>query len=253
MLKDKRILVVGAGGLLGSKLVVELINAGASPVAVDIDIDRVKSRLSSMLDESCIEGMSLLSADICNESSVKSIFLQAGELDGLVNCSYPRGPEYGKPFFDVSLSGFNENVSMHLGSAFLLMREAASRFTEQQRPFSFVNLSSVYGVVAPKFEVYKGTTMTMPVEYAAIKSGILQLSKYVTSYVKDSRFRVNSVSPGGIEDKQPEAFQQAYRAHTLGKGMLDVEDVLGAIMFLLSDLARYVNGQNIIVDDGFAL
>ena len=95
--------------------------------------------------------------------------------------------------------------------------------------------------------------MTMPVEYAAIKSALIHLSKYAAAYVADSRFRVNLVSPGGITDKQPDSFLQAYKAKTLGKGMLDATDVTGAITFLLSDHARYTNGQNIVVDDGFTL
>ena len=95
--------------------------------------------------------------------------------------------------------------------------------------------------------------MTMPVEYAAIKSALLHLNRYVTSYVKNSDFRVNSVSPGGILDGQPEPFLASYSQHTLGKGMLDKEDLCGAIRFLLSDEARYINGQNLVVDDGFSL
>ena len=73
------------------------------------------------------------------------------------------------------------------------------------------------------------------------------------AYVADSRFRVNLVSPGGILDKQPDSFLQAYQHKTLGKGMLDPTDVTGAIAFLLSDHARFINGQNIVVDDGFTL
>ncbi len=95
--------------------------------------------------------------------------------------------------------------------------------------------------------------MTMPVEYAAIKSALIHLSKYVVAYMNDSKFRVNVVSPGGILDKQPEEFIEAYKKETLGKGMLNVSDVVGSILYLLSDSAQYVNGQNLIVDDGFSL
>ncbi|MNI82018.1 flagellin modification protein A [compost metagenome] len=61
------------------------------------------------------------------------------------------------------------------------------------------------------------------------------------------------MSPGGIFDHQPDAFCQAYKSHTHGAGMLDVSEIIGSIMFLLSDQAKYVTGQNIIVDDGFSL
>ncbi|WP_341536118.1 SDR family oxidoreductase [Aeromonas veronii] len=58
---------------------------------------------------------------------------------------------------------------------------------------------------------------------------------------------------GGLLDNQSEIFCQAYKKQTCGKGMLDVSDVVGSIMFLLSDQSRYVTGQNIVVDDGFSL
>lgn len=107
--------------------------------------------------------------------------------------------------------------------------------------------------MAPKFEVYENTSMTMPVEYAAIKSAILHMSKYTVKFVKDSKFRINSVSPGGIFDSQPDDFLTAYKKNTNGAGMLDVNDVLGAVTFLLSDNSKFITGQNIIVDDGFSL
>jgi enoyl-[acyl-carrier-protein] reductase (NADH) len=61
------------------------------------------------------------------------------------------------------------------------------------------------------------------------------------------------VSPGGIFDGQAEPFLNAYKALTNGEGMLNVNDVIGSIMFLLSPESKYVTGQNIIVDDGFSL
>ena len=95
--------------------------------------------------------------------------------------------------------------------------------------------------------------MTSPVEYAAIKAGLANLSKYVVKYIDDSRFRINLVSPGGLYDGQAPDFIDAYKSETLGKGMLDSNDVLGSIIFLLSSMSQYVNGQNVIVDDGFTL
>ena len=253
MFNGDKILVVGAGGLLGSRLVAELVRVGAKPIAADLNVERSISRLSAVAPDIATSEVEFAELDICDEEGVKKFFSSLVNVSGIVNCSYPRGPQYGKPFFDVSLNGFNENVSLHLGSAFLLMREAARYFLENLSPLSFVNISSIYGVVAPKFDVYRDTHMTMPVEYAAIKSAIIHLTKYVAAFVKDSKFRVNSVSPGGLLDGQPSKFCESYRNHCLGKGMLEVGDVLGAITFLLSDMACYVNGQNIVVDDGFSL
>ena len=95
--------------------------------------------------------------------------------------------------------------------------------------------------------------MTMPVEYAAIKSGLIHLTKYMAKYSKGKNVRINALSPGGIQDNQPEPFLKSYAKNCLNKGMLDKKDMTGTLIYLLSDMSKYVNGQNIVVDDGFTL
>jgi NAD(P)-dependent dehydrogenase (short-subunit alcohol dehydrogenase family) len=95
--------------------------------------------------------------------------------------------------------------------------------------------------------------MTVPVEYAAIKSGLIHLTKYMAKYFKGMNIKVNTLSPGGIFDNQPESFLKNYKDNCSNKGMLDKSDLKGTLIYLLSDMSQYVNGQNIIVDDGFIL
>ncbi|WP_342324546.1 oxidoreductase [Kosakonia sp. BYX6] len=253
MLKNKIILILGAGGLLGSRLVQECLKHHAAVIAADINIDAMQSRLGTLGVDITNEKIDFRQVNITDESQLKDFFSNLTDIDGAVNATYPRNKEYGKHFFDVSMASFNENLSLHLGSAFLFTQQCAALFKSKQKPLSVINISSIYGVIAPRFEVYNNTPMTMPVEYAAIKSALLHLNKYIIAYVNDSRFRINAVSPGGIFDNQPEAFCNAYRSFTHGAGMLDVGEIIGSILFLLSDHSRYVTGQNIVVDDGFSL
>lgn len=254
LLEHKTILVAGGGGLLGARLVPALLKQGAKVIAADIYLDSMCERLSSLGVDIQHPNLKCCELDVTNEESLKGFFLQHNQhIDGAVNSTYPRNKSYGQHFFDVSLESFNENLSLHLGSAFLFTQQCAIYFKHQQQPFALVNISSIYGVIAPKFEIYDNTPMTMPVEYAAIKSAVQHISKYAAAYVNDSRFRINCVSPGGIFDNQPEPFLDSYRLNTHGAGMLDVKDVVGSVLFLLSDQSKYVTGQNIIVDDGFSL
>jgi len=99
----------------------------------------------------------------------------------------------------------------------------------------------------------KNTPMTMPVEYAAIKAALIHLTKYMATYYAGNNIRVNCISLGGLWDHQPESFLNAYKSFCLDKGMLNPEDVVGTVLFVLSDVSRFLNGQNICVDDGFTL
>jgi len=143
-------------------------------------------------------------------------------------------------------------VSLHLGGYFLTSQKFIAHFRAQGHG-NVVNMASVYGFLPPRFGIYRGTPMTMPVEYAVIKAGVLQLTRYLARYLAGDNIRINAISPGGIADGQPETFREAYRAFCLDKGMLDAGDVSGALLFLLSDMSRFVNGQNLVVDDGFSL
>lgn len=253
LLKNKTILIAGAGGLLGSRLVVGILSQGGNVIAADINIEKLEALLSELNVNINQPSLKTSYLNITQEESVKKLFFENHNIDGAINTTYPRNKTYGAHFFDVTIDSFNENVSLHLGSSFLFAQQCAAYFKKHENQFSLVNISSIYGVVAPDFSIYKDTPMTMPVEYAAIKSGLLHLNKYITSYINDSNFRINSVSPGGISDNQPETFVEAYNAKTHGAGMLDPEDMLGSILFLLSDQSRYVTGQNVVVDDGFTL
>jgi len=252
MLKNKKIVVFGSGGLLGAHVVDAVLKQGASVIATDINVSSMENQFAKLEIET-FDRLELCHLDVVNEVNVKAFFKRHNHISGAVNCTYPRGKDYGKHFFNVSLESFNENICLLLGSAFLIMQQCGKYFTEHGGEFSLVNISSVYGITAPRFDIYNGTEMTTPVEYAAAKSSLIHLNKYVSKYVSHSGFRVNSVSPGGIYDFQPESFCESYRAYSAGTGMLKAQDMVGAVCFLLSDSSKYLTGQNLTVDDGFSL
>lgn len=247
-------MVIGAAGLLGKKVTQSLLEAGNKVVLADLHLDalqQVQLELDYKGENSTIE-----TVDITDSASLDNLIASSlnyfRKIDSVVNCAYPRNSQYGEDLENVSFSSFCENVNLHLGGYFL----AAQRFGIAFKHQGFghlVSLSSIYGLVAPKFEVYEGTEMTMPVEYAAIKSGVIHLTKYFAQYYKSSKVRFNSVAPGGIFNNQPESFVANYSQHSQSGSMLSVDQVAKVIRFLISAEASGINGQVLVVDDGWTL
>jgi NAD(P)-dependent dehydrogenase (short-subunit alcohol dehydrogenase family) len=255
ILKAKTVLVVGAAGRIGQIIVAAVLSAGGRVVALDTDA----AGLHALEVVHGSEVLDCATVDISDRTSIVRAMADAhdrfGAIDGAVNTVYPRNANYGRHFFDVEYADFCENTGLHMGGYFLFMQACARYALEQKQQFSLVNFSSIYGSMVPRFDVYADTAMTMPVEYAAIKAGIEHMTRYVNAYMKGrgGEFRANCVSPGGILAGQDEKFLKRYGDHCLSKGMLDSNDIVGTVIFLLSDNARYVVGQNLIVDDGFSI
>ncbi len=256
MLNKKVVVITGGAGLIGKAFTKAVVKNGGIAIIADINATLgrgVKERLSQELQTSNVDFVEL---DITSKTSINGaieyIDQKYKKIDALVNNAYPRNKNYARAFFDVEYEDFTENLGLNLGGYFTCSQQFA-RYFQTQGYGNIINISSIYGVVAPKFEVYEGTKMTMPVEYAAIKSGLIHLTKYMAKYFKGMNIRVNALSPGGIEDAQDKHFLQNYKQECLNKGMLDTADLEGTLVYLISDMSAYVNGQNIIVDDGFTL
>lgn len=249
-LSNKVVVITGGAGLLGKAFCREVCERGGIAVVADINIEDARIVSASLPMSFPVE------MDITNKDSISAtidvVAKQYGRIDALVNNAYPRNKQYGRSFFEVEYKDFCENLGMNLGGYFLASQLFAKYFVEQNSG-NIINISSIYGVCAPKFEIYSGTKITMPVEYAAIKAGLIHLTKYMAKFCKGNNIRVNSVSPGGIFDHQPDEFVRKYTEQCSRKGMLDPKDIAGAVAFLLSDESMFMNGQNLIVDDGFTL
>jgi NAD(P)-dependent dehydrogenase (short-subunit alcohol dehydrogenase family) len=117
---------------------------------------------------------------------------------------------------------------------------------------NIVNISSIYGLYAPNWHLYKNTNLGNPAAYAASKSGIIGFSRWLATTISPT-VRVNVIAPGGIKRNQPEEFIKKYVELTPLLRMGVEEDFKGVLAFLTSDLSQYVTGQVITVDGGWGL
>ncbi|HTL80363.1 MAG TPA: oxidoreductase [Bacteroidia bacterium] len=254
-LTGKVVVVTGGAGLLGRSFCEAICGAGGTVIVAE-KVEKEGKKLAEELQKK-FDGRALyIGVDITSEASlqvlIESVHSEFGYIDALVNAAYPRNKNYGKRFEEVTYHDFVENVGMHAGGYFLAAKQFLHYFSERKQG-NIINLASIYGIVPPRFEIYEGTDMTMPIEYAVIKAGIIHLTKYITRYYKGKGIRCNCISPGGIFNKHPESFVDQYRVYSNTKGMMEPKDISGALVFLLSDASAMVNGQNLVVDDGWSL
>ena len=256
MLQNKVIVITGGAGLIGKAFVNAVLEFGGTAIIADVNIEQSEALRNQVPESRSENQIDALALDITSRTSliecIKYVNDKYGRIDALVNNAYPRNKQYGRHFFDVEYDDFVENVGLNLGG-YTLASQCFAKYFEEQGYGNIINIASIYGVIAPKFEVYNETSMTVPVEYAAIKAGLIHLTQYMAKYFKGMNIRVNTISPGGVLDDQSEVFLKNYRDQCMEKGMLEAEDLTGTLIYLLSDMSKYVNGQNIIVDDGFVL
>jgi len=244
--RNKTAVVAGGCGFIGREIAMGLAQFGAEVYIADQD---------EALAENLVKpNIRFIKLDITSEESVRSVLSRAGEANGnvdiLVNCTYPRTKDWASKLEAVNLDSWKLNVDYHMGGFFSMSREAAM-IMKNHGGGSIVNLASIYGVVAPDFSIYAGTDMTMPVAYASIKAGVIALTKYLATYFGGCGVRANSISPGGMYDNQPGAFVANYSRKTPLGRMGNPSEVVGAAVFLASNASSYVTGQNLIVDGGW--
>ena len=240
-LANQVIVVTGGSGLLGESIIQQLQSDGA--IVINADINTTESPY-----------LTSIPCDITSEQSVQEtiskIINYYGKIDGLVKNAYPRTKDWGLKFESIPLVSWRKNIDFQLNSYFFISQQVLESM-KTKNSGSVVNIASIYGVVGPDFSVYNETDMTMPAAYAAIKGGLINLSRYLASYFGPFGIRVNSISPGGIFNNQPESFVKRYEAKTPLRRMASPSDISPAVSFLLSNDAAYITGQNLIIDGGW--
>lgn len=252
MIDNKVVLITGGVGRLGLGVAKKILELNGKVIVIDNNQKGIFEFKNTFSEDKALA----VFADINNPDEIDKCIEKAidkfGKFDAAIHSAYPRSTGWGTKFEDLQKKFLNEDLSQQLGGA-ILFSQRILRYFKSIGNGNLIHISSIQGVNSPKFEHYKDTPMVSPVEYSAIKAGIIAITKYLSKYYKNSNIRVNSISPGGILDGQLKIFLEKYRSSCNDKGMLEVNDIVGTIIFLISDHSRYINGQNIIIDDGWSL
>ena len=258
-------IVTGGAGMLGYHHGSILAAAGANIILLDLALTSPWIRAEQLQAAHGTECLGL-AADITFEESLlqvrDAILDKFGRIDILINnaANNPKveADSQGKQWSRLEnfpLDVWNADIAVGLTGAFLCSRIFGTEMAKRSRGV-IVNVSSDLGVIAPDQRLYRKDGIpddqqpVKPVTYSVVKTGLIGLTRYLSTYWTAQQIRVNAISPGGVFAGQPQEFtSKLHQLIPMGR-MANEDEYEGAILFLCSDASSYMTGHNLIVDGG---
>lgn len=259
-LNNKTAIVTGALGLIGKEHCKALSEAGANVIVADINEESCSNFAKTLQTESIG-----LSFDVTNPDSIKilrdKVLGKFKHIDILVNNAAindmfenPKAAAEQSKFENYPLELWQKSVDVNLTGVFLCSQILGIEMAKQKYG-SIINVASTYGISAPDQSLYikeDGTqTFYKPPAYSATKGAVIMFTKYLAAYWGKEGVRVNTLTPGGVENNQDEFFIKKYSDKTMLNRMAQPNDYKGALVFLASDASKYMTGANLVVDGGW--
>src|SRR5688572_16940078 len=247
-LTGKTIVITGGYGHLGQAIVESLLAHGGNVYVLGRD----KGKFSKSFDD---RKVNFVNCDVSEtesiEKAMKEVVEKAGTIDVLINNAFY---SQGQSPSEMSDQDWAMGIDGTLGNVFRCVR-AIIPHMNKQKSGKVINVSSMYGMVAPDFSIYdESPDFLNPPHYGAAKAGVLQLTRYYASYLGKSGITVNSVTPGPFPSdavQEDKVFIDKLSSKTLLGRIGKPEDLAGIFVFLSSDSANYITGQNFVVDGGW--
>ena len=250
-LKGRKALVTGGAAGYGACISQGLAEAGATIIIAS----RSEEKRRKVIDGLTASGYDANSyyLDQGDEDSINKLHDQLterfGPMDILVNNAVLR-PMKG---YHGSLDQWRESLEVNATGMFHLTRLFAEDMIKQNRG-SIINISSIFGMVAPTYAQYEGMGPPMddmPPDYWFHNAVIINLTRFLAARLGQYNIRANAISPGGLFADQGEPFVSRYGKNTFLGRMAGPDDIKGAVVFLASDASAYITGINLPVDAGF--
>lgn len=246
-LENKVIIVTGASSGIGAQCAIDCSKMGARVVLVARNEERLKQTLEQCEEPSrhMILPLDLSSSDGLKEA-IKDVVAKVGKINGVVNCA---GMSSVTPLKLVTDELLDQFFRTNVYSAINLSKEVTRVGNyNKEHGCSIIFFASIMGLCGEKCK-------TM---YSATKGALIAAARSMACELAKNKVRVNVVSPGAIETPinaklphmaDPELRKELEDKHLLGLG--ECSDISNACIYLLSDAAKWVTGQNIIVDGGY--
>jgi 3-oxoacyl-[acyl-carrier protein] reductase len=242
LLEGKVAVVTGAARGIGQSIALRLAEEGADLALCDVQADWVaetKEKVEALGRRAETYGVDVSKGDQV-QAGIDAIWKDFGKLDIVVNNA---GITRDGLLIRMSEEDWDLVMNINLKGTFL-MTKAAAKYMMKQRSGTFVNIASVIGLMGNPGQA----------NYGASKAAVSNLTKTTAKELAARGIRANAIAPGFIKTKMTDALSEDVRNQMLAaipmKDFGTPEDVANVVLFLASDLSRYVTGQTLSVCGG---
>ena len=262
-IRGQVVVLTGGLGQLGRQFTRALLEAGARVAIFDLQgtSTQAQARLGALAGN---EGLLVLPVDITQRAAVEEALGQVtarwGAPHALINNaaldSPPDAPaEENGPFETYPASSWDQVMQVNVRGVVVACQVVGGALARAGRG-SVVNISSIYGLVSPDQRLYEyrrsaGQAFFKPAAYAASKSALLNLTRYLATYWAPRNVRVNTLTFAGVFNNQDPRFLDTYTTRVPLGRMAREDEYNGAVIFLLSEAASYMTGANLVLDGGW--
>ncbi len=264
-LAEKVVIITGAAGLLGRRHAEAVAKFGGIPILLDITTNKVVELAAEIQEKFNVTSIGYF-VDITDEPSVmesaRKIIKRFGRIDALINnaANNPKMEHSNNENFSrlehFPLKTWSDDINVALTGSFLCSKHYGFEISKNPNGGSIINISSDLGLIAPDQRLYDEVDKSYddqnrkPVSYSVVKTGIIGLTRYLATYWAEKNVRCNALCPGGVENGQTKEFINKLNDKIPMKRMAKADEFQGAIIWMLSDQASYLNGAIIPIDGG---
>jgi NAD(P)-dependent dehydrogenase (short-subunit alcohol dehydrogenase family) len=266
-LEGKTAVLTGASGFLGRTFALALLANGARVIALGRS-ERLQSEAAKWANEFGADKIAVHQIDMYSTEALNDLCdrIAADEksIDVLINNAHELGASTGfnipeGSLENASMDQWMKNLQGGVYWAVQTTQRLGIKMKEQKRG-SIINIATMYATVAPRPQLYEGTTSLNPPGYSASKAALAAFTRYTASFWGRDGVRANCISPGpfsNTEDTTENAVQedspfvQRLKGYTVLNRIGRPIELCGALIYLASDASTYVTGQNLIVDGGW--
>lgn len=254
-LKGKVAVVTGGYGYLGTEMSKTLSDYGA----VVYVAGRTKSKFVAKFGDVANSTIRFAEIDIMKLESVNSCFedinAEHGKIDILINNAQA---SKGSSQENMSDEDFIYTLDGVLGSTHRCIKAVLPYMKSEGG--KIINIGSMYGLVSPNFDVYKGhdcEKYTNPPHYGTAKAGVKQLTKYFAVLFSKYNIQVNSIAPGpfpseNVQKDNPKFIDKLRTRNPMSK-IGTPKDLSGSVLLLSSSGSNFMTGQTLQVDGGWTI